>query len=506
MANLKPTALKGRRQLFTNYLPPRMIPRDKEGMLDPNFPVLNEDSVPKIIGDLWGDIQQNGMEIEYLLNYYRGEQDILERKKEVRPDVDNRIVFNHAMALTRNIVAYTFGKPIRYVHRTSESRDKVAELNDMVETEDKFASDHELGTNSSICGTAYRGVFTDTYGVEDDIPFSLVTLDPRSTFVVYSSEIGHAPVLAGSFYTTPATKEVNAKTVYIIYTHDYVYRYETESEIGDISPSDLVGEPYLNLSNMIPIVEYPNNPFRIGDWEMAKTLLDAINIIGSDSVNDLVQFVNSILVATNVDITPEHITQLKDDKFIGIRSDKELPAELKYITEQLDSGNAESLRTWVMEQLQWIVGVPSRDSRAGGGGDTGDAVYLRDGFQDLEIVARTKESSFKRAERTTLRLILRLLDVHGELKGLVPKDIDIRFSRNMTDGILSKSNAISILHSTQILDPVDTLSIVGITTEPDDLSRRGEEYWKDKRQAPTDSANTRLDLEDEILKQKVDRI
>jgi len=125
------------------------------------------------------------------------------------------------------------------------------------------------------------------------------------------------------------------------------------------------------------------------------------------------------------------------------------------------------------------VGIPSRDARSGGGGDTGDAVYLRDGFQQLEIVARTKETFFKRAERATLRLLVNLAQKEGELKKLAVKDIDIRFSRNMTDGILSKANAISILHSTNVLDPTDVLSLVGVTTEPDELVKRGEVYWKD---------------------------
>jgi len=46
--------------------------------------------------------------------------------------------------------------------------------------------------------------------------------------------------------------------------------------------------------------------FRLGDWEIAKELLDAINVVGSDSVNDLQQFVNSLLVAVNVELDDTH--------------------------------------------------------------------------------------------------------------------------------------------------------------------------------------------------------
>ena len=39
---------------------------------------------------------QNATEIEYLDRYYRGDQPILYRKKEVRPEVNNKVVENIA--------------------------------------------------------------------------------------------------------------------------------------------------------------------------------------------------------------------------------------------------------------------------------------------------------------------------------------------------------------------------------------------------------------------------
>lgn len=472
--SIKKATLKGRKQLFTEYLPNHMRPKSSTA------PLLDETTIPKILEEAWNDISITQGEIQYLLDYYRGDQDILERVKEVRPDVDNRVVFNHALAITRDIVGYTFGKPIRYVPRSDKARRAVSELNKMVEAEDKYSSDQELATYASICGTSYRGVFPDAYGLEDEVPFTLTTLDPRNTFVIYSSEIGHPPVMAGVFYSIPSRELSGERFVYLIYTHDYIYRYENDGAlVGVIEPSDLVYSQ-INILGEIPIVEYPNNVFRLGDWEIAKELLDAINVVGSDSVNDLQQFVHSLLVAVNVELNDTHKKDIQENKLVSIVSSKELPAELKYISEQLDAGSAQELRDWLLEQMRLIVGIPSRDARGGGGGDTGDAVYLRDGFQQLEIVARTKETFFKRAERATLRLLVSLAQKEGQLKKLAVKDIDIRFSRNMTDGILSKANAISILHSTNVLDPTDVLSLVGVTTEPDELVKRGELYWKDE--------------------------
>jgi len=490
----------GRRQLFTEYLPEKMRKKSSTA------PLLDGNSIPLVIKNVWGDHMQNGIEIEYLTNYYKGQQNILDRTKVVRPDVDNRIVFNHAMAITRDIVGYTFGKPIRYVHRVKESQVNVVDLNAMVEAEDKFTSDQELATCASICGTAYRGVFMDAYGVEDDIPFSIVTLNPVTTFVVYSSEIGHAPVLACTFFEVKPTAEHTGKHVYIIYTHENTYRYETSGQaFGNLTSADLK-DTIPNPLDEISIIEYPNNAYRIGDWEMAKTLLDSINIVGSDSVNELEQTVNSILVAINCELTPEAKTSIKNDKMASIVSTKDMPADLKYLAPALDGGTTEQLRSFLMTQLRLVVGIPSRDGTSSGG-DTGDSVYLRDGFQDLEVVARTKETFFKRSERNTLKIIVKLCQITDNLlSGLLTRNVDIKFTRNMTDNILNKATAISTLHATQVLDPTDTLAIVGITSEPDDLVKRGDAYWKAHAEViePVDTTKT-LSPDNEKMKTKVDR-
>lgn len=496
----------GRRQLFTDFLPNFMRTKDATG------PVLNETTIPDVIKAVWGNHMLNVQDIQYLMKYYQGEQDILTRTKEVRPDIDNQVVFNNAMAITRDIVGYTFGKPIRYAHRKVEGMGTVGELNEMVEAEDKFSNDQEVAMFSSICGTAYRGIFSDAYGIEDEVPFSIVTLEPENTFIVYSSEIGNAPVLACTYYEATGSTFDKKRYVYLIYTHDFTYRYEVDGcNLGELAPVNLVGKPSDNPLKAIPIVEYPNNRWRIGDWEMAKTLLDAINKVGSDCVNDLEGFVNSLLVGINIDMKDVKQEDLNASKIISFPSLKELPADLKYIAQQSDAESTENLRNYLLDQMRIIVGLPSIESGGASGGDTGDAVYLRNGFDRLETVARMKETFFKRSERMTLRLILGISQVNKELLGLKARDVDIKFTRSNTDNLLNKSNALSILHGTKIFDPVDAISLVGMTTAPDELMKKGEVYWKAhpevnaKAPSPLSPEDIQSKVDDPANTQKTDR-
>jgi len=60
---------------------------------------------------------KNQAQIEYLYQYYRGNQPILHRKKIIRPEINNKIVENHALEIVDFKKGYVFGEPVQYVRR-----------------------------------------------------------------------------------------------------------------------------------------------------------------------------------------------------------------------------------------------------------------------------------------------------------------------------------------------------------------------------------------------------
>ena len=454
--------LKGRKMIFTNH------------------DVINDETIVSVMNHALKTHRENRMDIEYLLNYYKGEQTILNREKQVRPDVNNQVVINYAQQTTRDIVGYTFGKPITYTQRKAEKREAIRLLNDLVETEDKATSDQELATYCSICGVGYRGVFPDVSDDNlDDVRFRLVTLDASHTFVVYSTRITHEPVLGCHSYKKQVGDDM--VVVYEVYTSNMYYRFEAPNDVYMLTASDLK-ESYPHILKQVPIVEYTNNQFRIGHWEMALSLLDAINLLGSDSVNDVEQFVNSILVATNAEFDEEAINSIKLHKMVSLVAPQPgMQVDLKYISAQLDMSGTEVLRQYLEEAYRAVVGIPDRKTRGGGGGDTGDAVRLRDGWANVEIVARNTEMFFKRAEKRVLRLILTILDHANIVTDLKLTDVDIKFSRNKTDNIQTKVQSGATLHGMNVLDPVDVLELMDISTNPQELIERGVKYQAERQ-------------------------
>ena len=63
---------------------------------------------------------QNRREIDYLYHYVSGDQPILYRVKDVRPEIKNDIVENHAWEFTRFSMAQNYGEPIQYTSVTGD--------------------------------------------------------------------------------------------------------------------------------------------------------------------------------------------------------------------------------------------------------------------------------------------------------------------------------------------------------------------------------------------------
>lgn len=432
---------------------------------------ITEGNIKQILNDALTIHNKNVMEMEKLINYYLGKQDILYRQTPYSSDVNNKVIINYAQSVVRDIVGYTFGKDIEYVQRKAELIDAVEELTSILQYEDVSLVDMTTAIFSSICGIGYQCTLpSDDYLDETpEVGIEINYLDPRYTFVVQSYDFKNPVVLACNFYKT------KTKTVYTLY--DKKYR-------TTIINDEIVEHKLHGLSG-IPITMFENNPFLLGDFEVAITILDALNKVASDSVNDIENFVQSLLVLVNATLGDDDDTREKTkndivkNRLIEIKSPQGLQADAKYITQQLNPETTANLREYLEECLWKVIGIPDRKTRSGGGGDTGDAVKLRDGWADIEVVARNKEKFFRKSKKQQLEIAISLLKVIELLpKELKVKDIDIKFSRNKSDNLNTKSQAYSVLTSTQTLDPVDALEIVDITTNVNEVINRGEKYWK----------------------------
>ena len=124
----------------------------------------------------------------------------------------------------------------------------------------------------------------------------------------------------------------------------------------------------------------------------------------------------------------------------------------------------------------YLHATSERRTRGNGGGDTGHAVELRDGWASLETVARNIENRWKASEREGMKRTLEILRVKKKIKSLKLTDIDVKFSRNKLSNLQSKVQAGQIMAQMQMYDPVDITTLMDITTDPQGMVDRGAKY------------------------------
>ena len=452
---------------------------------------INKNTIPDILRSVSGKHETNVAEINILLMEYLGLQSILERTREFSTNVNNLIVVNRAQEIIRKSVSYFLGEPISYTAK-NDNVENMDILNMYMNEESKSAKDFEVGNWSAIAGTAYRLVVTNPDADVEISPFKIPTCDPRKTYVIYSSEVLGRPLLAG-IYSDRYDSLGNVEG----YDH-WIYDGTNEYTFTSLGTAALAGVMTFtgerpHLLGEVPIVEYANNQFRIGDFEPVLGLLDALNKSISDRLNAIEQTVGAILVFVDCEIDETGgMAGVKQRGTIQVKSNGNNNVDIKYVSPELSQEDAQITESAINEYIDLVTGIPSRKEKSGGG-DTGEAVFMRDGFQDLELVARAKERPFKEAERKVIRLVSKIMATFGS--AILPQEIEVSCVRNRVTNIASKAQAAINLTKAGILDPEDTIKLLGITDQPKEMADRGKAYReadmarREKEREQSDSAN-----------------
>lgn len=402
------------------------------------------------------DHRKNAEEITYLERYYRGDAPILYREKQVRPEINNRVHINLAFPLVEMKTAEIAGEPIQYVLRGTETdkSEQIAELNTILENESKQENDIELCRWRSICGTAYRYIGNDDKngGVLDTTDFYLDVLDPRYAFVVYYA-ISKRPA-----FSCIITENDEGKDEYLLFTNGEWF----------VSDGKEVLESGLNGNKGIPVIEYPNNARRLSDIEITISIQDAIDVLASDRNNGIEQFVASWVKFVNCEIDPELFKQMRQEGALTVKSNNgsENKADVDIISQELNQTEGQVVMDDLFDKFLIIQGLATRDS--GSGGDTGQAVYLRNGRYDAEKRAEIIEPSFKKAERQFIKILLERLRI-GAGYTLEPSDVEIKISRSKMDNMQVKAQTLQMLLASGI-KPERSIKTVNLFSDPEQVA------------------------------------
>ena len=414
---------------------------------------------------------RNRTAINTLWDCYRGKTAILQKVKEIRPEINHKINENRAYEIVKFHKGYVFGEPIQYVRRenasASEADDAIAAdinaLNGYMSDANKAECDNTLAEWMYVGGTAYRLTLPNKRWIKggDEPPFLMYALDPRKTFVVYSSDIYERPVMAVCF-----VERENGEREFSVYTERTYFEFKEHGPVAAKS----------NTLGMIPIIEYPAENARLGAFEPVMPLLNALDELQSNRMDDIVQFVNSFLAILGADLDTETYNKLQEMKTLCLPQG----TDAKYLSATLSQSDVQTLKNDLCQSIWTVSGVPNRNGGTSTS-DTGSAVILRDGWEAAEARAKATEAIFINAEKETLKVVLRILRDKGGTK-LRLVDIVPHFTRRNYDNIASKSQVLIAMLNNPWIHPEVAYASCGMFPDPESAYLQGKAYYEEQQE------------------------
>ena len=438
-----------------------------------NQKTITPENVADVVGKAMVIHMRNAAETEYLYGYYRGRQDIRLKEKQVRPEINNKVMVNRANEIVTFKTAYLLGEPLQYVSNGGDDTvsAKVNRLNEFMRSESKDTKDKEIADWMHICGVGVRMVVPDEEGEEDGSPVCIYTLDPRDAFVIYYSGVGHKP-LAGVLRQW----DEDGKPYQCVYTCEWYF----EIAGGEIKKQEARTIPY------IPIIEYTNNDARMGAFEVVLPLLNAINTVESNRVDSIQDFVNAFDVFQNCELEEGQYAELaKGGMAIQIKGVQGMEAKVYRIASELNQTNTQTLVDDLYDTALTICGMPNRNGGSSTS-DTGTAVIYRDGFAEAESRAKDTEKTFIRSEREFLRVALYICRNTADLD-LRLSDIKPEFTRKNLSNIQSKVQVLCEMLNNSRIHPKLSFQTCGVFSDAEEAYRISMEWYEQQQAALTRS-------------------
>lgn len=428
----------------------------------------------------------NVNDMDYLINFEKGVQP-LQRKKKIRPDIDIQIVDNVVSEVTEFKVSYCLGNPITYIQRGDRASgervnaDAIYALNEMLDAENVYAADQEMERMKQICGIACQFVDIKRDYREGMAVFDLVTLDPRSSFVVYRNDALKQKMMGVSYRTDNV-----GNRFFTVFTNDRRYEIVNMTKIINGAESEEVwnfgqrsGEA--NPLGLIPIVEFQRSYDRMGCFERVISLQNALNITESDFLNGIAQETQALWWGNDLDFPEDENGNTKvpsSGQWILSSSGSDKQPKIQALTLQTERASILNDIESKRDSIKTQCFIPTTSNP--GGGSTGTAYSMSSGWQLAEIQAAKEEQLLRKSKMEIAELIIRAIQKSPDIKQdnpvlkLTTGDIKPSITRNKTYDMATKSNTLATLiahgvhprHAIQVVELFPDVNLVYEDSKP----------------------------------------
>ena len=358
---------------------------------------IQEEISKELIIEIIKEHSEEKTRILNLKEYYKNNNPvIMNRTQEDKNKPNNKLSHGYARYITDTYTGYFLGEPVKY---RSNNDNLLEELTKVFKYNDEQDNNTSIAQESSICGYAYEILYID-----EDSNLRFKQIPTEEMIVVYDNSLEEKMQFAIRYYDVYSLDDEEDIKEVTLYTSNEIVEYLLKDDKLEEK------ERYAHYFNDVPVSDYENNNYRLGDYESVIPLINAYDQANSDTANDFEYFTNALLVISGVTMEEEdeegRPLNFKDNRVLNF-IDPQSKAE--YLIKNINDTALENYKDRLNRDIFRFSNVVDMTDEKFGGNLSGIAIRYK--LIGMENVTGIKEAKFKKGLLRRIELITQILNI-----------------------------------------------------------------------------------------------
>ena len=397
-------------------------------------------------------------------DYYYGKHAILNRTFDDASKPNNKVVTNIPKYITQVRTGYFSSAPMS-IDSINESY--LEDIRTVLDNNDFKHIFSQLDTYCSIYGHAFLVMYLD-----DNSEIRIRPQKPTEWIMVYDNSLEQKPKFAIRYYCW--LDDIDNQQMYDIelWTDREIIVYEgSPITLQEVSRRD-------HYFGRLPVIEFMENESRHGAYEDVINLIDAYELMLSDTANTVSYFSDCYLILEGMDQTdPEEIEQMKNNRILLIPEG----TSASFLQKNINETYNENLIKRLQEQIFVVACTPLLSDSSFSSNSSGVAIQFK--LYSMEKSIQNKENIFNAGFNKMFSLIKTILNIRGA--SYTEEDqILLTFTRSLPLDLTSLADSISklrgIVSNKTLMSQLDFVTDVKLEQEQMDKERQEEFDWQMK--------------------------
>ena len=356
---------------------------------------LQEKISQDLILKLMEEHENEKARIQKMKKYYKNQNAIMDREKTDSNKPNNKLSHGYAKYITDTYCGYFLGEPVSY---KSENKDMLEKIGECYIYNDEAANNTDLAHEASICGYAYEVLYID-----EDSNLRFKPIETEEVIAVYDNSIEEQMQFAIRYYDIYNLEDEDIKEV-VLYTKNEIVYYDFK----DDNLAERERNPH--YFEDVPIADYENNSYRMGDFESVITLIDAYDQANSDTANDFEYFTNALLVISGVTMDEADEAgrplNFKDNRVLNF---VDPTSKAEYLIKNINDAALENYKNRLNNDIHKFANIVDMSDENFANNLSGVAMKYK--LMGMENVTGIKETKFKKGLMRRLELAFKILSI-----------------------------------------------------------------------------------------------